>query len=218
MKHFALLTVILFYMASCVKDIHEPTYPTAVIETKEPKNEEHRPTINTRSIVDDIAEFYEYENLYGEYATYPVLRSYILQTDWNNLTPEDKQVIENFTEEDFAFLGMIDLILNQGYIPADFFASSSLTKDQIDLLIQSEFKYQNYQKIRIREAPWKSCLRASLGLTLFEQISDLRNLNGLNNAVKSQKAINILKAVGKRYLGWIGFAFMVHEFATCMNQ
>lgn len=147
-----------------------------------------------------------------------MLRSYILQDDWNNLSSEDKQIIENFTIEDFAFLGVLDLILNQGYVPTDFFASSSLSKDQIEQLFNSEIKYQKHLKILIREAPWKSCLRISLGLTLFEQISDLRNLDGLSNAAKSQKAIKILKAVGKRYMGWIGFAFMVHEFATCMNQ
>jgi len=165
-----------------------------------------------------MAEFYEYEQLYGEYGTYFELRSYITQTDWNNLSTTDKQVIENYTDVQFALLGMVDMILTQGYIPDDFFTSSNLTKEMIEEIMGNEIEYHDYPRIQVREAPWKSCLRISLGLTLFEQISDLGNLSNLNNAAKSQKAIRILGAIGRRYLGWVGFAFMVHEFATCMNQ
>lgn len=55
------------------------------------------------------------------------------------------------------------------------------------------------------------CLSAALGITAIEELA----LKGVINAKTLMKAV---KAVGKRYLGYIGVAVMVYEFMQCMDS
>lgn len=55
-----------------------------------------------------------------------------------------------------------------------------------------------------------SCLGVAVG------ISSIKNLS-LSGLVTAKTAMQVAKAVGKRYLGYIGVAIMIYDFADCIG-
>ncbi|MBO9593769.1 MAG: hypothetical protein J7599_12760 [Niabella sp.] len=57
----------------------------------------------------------------------------------------------------------------------------------------------------------KACLLVALGIREIGEI-----ISGYSGLFNAKTALQILKAVGKRYLGWIGVAVAVYEFSDCI--
>ena len=62
-------------------------------------------------------------------------------------------------------------------------------------------------------APVVDCLLDAFGVSdIVNQINDILDGNGSITV-----SIQIIKKIGRRYLGWIGLAVAVYEFGDCMN-
>lgn len=56
-----------------------------------------------------------------------------------------------------------------------------------------------------------ACLGVATGLAAIKDI-------GIGGLVNAKTALQVIKAVGKRYLGYIGVALMIADFATCIGE
>lgn len=70
------------------------------------------------------------------------------------------------------------------------------------------------------------CLMEALGINDIRDICRLLNdfgsvgtlVNGTKMLISSKTAVQMLKAMGMRYLGWIGIAYSIYVFADCMGN
>lgn len=58
----------------------------------------------------------------------------------------------------------------------------------------------------------QSCLLAALGISAINDI-----IAGTGGLLTVQSSVQLLKTIGKRYLGYIGLAYAVYEFVNCVS-
>lgn len=59
-----------------------------------------------------------------------------------------------------------------------------------------------------------TCIAAGFGIIQMAEFIQA----GITEGVSTSMIINIVKKVGKRYLGWIGLGIAVYEFGACMDM
>lgn len=118
-----------------------------------------------------------------------MLNQVINTPEWNNLTQEEKSMILNFDDKQMAELS---LAFTTEPIHVDALSSTQPRK-AIDIV--------------------RNCVSFALGIqgikTLISETSALVSVN---------TAIGILKIIGKRYLSYVGIAWMVWDFADCVTS
>lgn len=108
--------------------------------------------------------------------------------EWKELTENEKADILNMSSEQKAQLSL-------------FFMSYS-----------SENKSQTLKATELRKSKAVSCLASALGITAINDI-----VSGIGALMTAEKGLQVLKIMGKRYLGYIGLAIAVYEFVDCVS-
>ena len=57
------------------------------------------------------------------------------------------------------------------------------------------------------------CLEAAIGLTVVKGI-----ISGTGGLITATTALQVIKALGTRYLGYIGLVYTIYKFAECMDS
>lgn len=115
---------------------------------------------------------------------------------FDDVIDEDLQAISELTDEELAGLGMALSILCAGG-DYDKFDDSNLYVD---------------------------CLKDALGITKVQGFIDFIQggsfaaiYKGTKQLITAKTVIQILRAMGLRYLGWLGVATMIYDFAVCVK-
>lgn len=109
---------------------------------------------------------------------------------------DDLDFLNNLTDDELILIGFLSVIIED----ADALNNNGKLFEDNPLLTQ------NIDGDRVM-----SCLGTATGYSSIKAIVDL---NGLMSA---RTLMETVKAVGKRYLGYVGAAVMVYSFARCMD-
>ncbi|MCA0380933.1 MAG: hypothetical protein LCH58_02135 [Bacteroidetes bacterium] len=121
---------------------------------------------------------------------YSQMLSQLVNTnDWNELSYDDKQMILNFDDGQKTQLSMI---FSPDVIPTS--SASSGNGINIADVVQS-------------------CIGFALGISGIKDI-----IIQTKALLTAKQAIQILKIVGKRYLSWVGIAWMIWDFTDCVTS
>ena len=108
----------------------------------------------------------------------------------------DLEYLNKITEEELIMVGLLSVILEN----ADELENKCKSIEDNPLMAQS-----------IDGDRVMSCLGTATGYSSIKAIADI---NGLMSA---RTLLETVKAVGKRYLGYVGAAVMVYSFSKCMD-
>jgi hypothetical protein len=108
----------------------------------------------------------------------------------------DLEYLNKITEEELIMVGLLSVILEN----ADELENKCKSIEANPLMAQS-----------IDGDRVMSCLGTATGYSSIKAIADI---NGLMSA---RTLLETVKAVGKRYLGYVGAAVMVYSFSKCMD-
>lgn len=108
----------------------------------------------------------------------------------------DLEYLNKITEEELIMVGLLSVILEN----ADDLENKCKSIEDNPLMAQS-----------IDGDRVMSCLGTATGYSSIKAIADI---NGLMSA---RTLLETVKAVGKRYLGYVGAAVMVYSFSKCMD-
>lgn len=107
------------------------------------------------------------------------------------LTDEEHLILINPRDEDLAIIGFIlNLANTHGY------ETHGWTQDEI-----------------------LDCLAVAVGIKgIYDLVVNTKSLAAFGEVVTAKQAVRLLGKIGSRYLGWIGVALMVRDFANCMSN
>ncbi len=109
---------------------------------------------------------------------------------------KDYEILNSISDDELILVGLISLAIE----------GSDLNKINCDITRENLELTQNLDGDRVM-----ACLGTATGYSSIKAIVDL---NGLMSA---KTLMETVKAVGKRYLGYVGAAVMVYSFARCMD-
>ena len=188
-----LAIVLLFFTMSCDKSDY-------IEETKES-------SLREISIRNDVENFFEQDTMFLK------IHGLFVQNfgeHYKDSLDQIDTVTFDFIFNDFKVIAMDFLEDSLQVDPAIFVLNNNITNIE---LVSFGFHYyltQNYGSQLGLRGDWVSCLSAALGVRAVREL-------GLSGVMSAQGAVQIIKAVGKRYLGYIGLAIMVHDFIDCMS-
>lgn len=119
--------------------------------------------------------------------------------EWQLLTEEEKLEITDFEDGNYAQLAL-SLNDGQGLVLPTLDAGVQT----IDPALAQQFK--PVDAIR-------SCVAVALGISSIQAL-----ITNTTSLMTAQSAIQILKIVGKRYLSYIGVAWMIWDFTSCISN
>lgn len=158
----------------------------------------------------DIAAFYSYQVSLGkQYHSW--MLSKISTSDWNALTSSDRSIILNFTDPQYTMLAMYYEAVVNKTLPPNYYSSSG-SPASIEVSKKSKKGVELY--LTPSEDHFLDCVSVAFGIS---EINAAINIGSLNAAAASKSTVRILKAVGRRYIGWLGVALMVRDFYNCYN-
>lgn len=103
------------------------------------------------------------------------------------LSNEEKFAIQNMRSQDFAAMGFALNLANSGYV------------DQVE----------NDRALH--------CLGVAIGVVgIYDLIQNTRSLAAFGEATTQRQMLRLAGRLGRRFLGWIGVAIMINDFAACM--
>lgn len=124
-----------------------------------------------------------------------ILNHVIDTPEWNSLSEEDRNAILNYDDQQFSQLALV--------FTEDVTAISSISEGRIDPRI-------------------RTCVSSALGITalysLYQNTMALGAFSIAGASMTTGEAIYLVGLIGKRYLGWIGVAWMVMDFVDCWNS
>jgi hypothetical protein len=195
MKNIYILFVAIFFIASifcsCNKEEQIPKYE---LTSKNYENE---------ILFNDTLFIKLHNKLVAEFgSTFPdTLPSEIDSTTYEILFKDLIDIGEDFLET------MLEVDLSS------FIQNNHITSYDLAALGIHVYVSENYGHLMLSKGDWLDCLSAAVGLTMIQELSTA----GLSRAMSTGSAIKIIKAVGKRYLGWVGVALMIHDFVNCIS-
>ncbi len=203
-KYILVLNIILLFTISCNDDVFNSN-----------KNYQELEARTSGGTDAQIAAFYSYQVQLGKQYHQWII-SLILPSDWNALSYYDRNLILNYSDQQFAILAMYYEGVSYQSFPPDFFGSNSSP---------SISRISKGTKINTQRTPGDNkfwdCLEVAFGIA---EISTILDLNALSTAstvagkqALSKAAWTIGKAVGKRVAGWFAVGFMVRDFYNCYN-
>lgn len=124
-----------------------------------------------------------------------ILNHIIGTPEWNALSAEDKFAIINYDDKQYAQLALV--------FTEDVDSLSSIVVGRLDPRI-------------------RTCVSTALGLgalySLYQNTMALGAFSVAGATMTTAEAISLVGLIGKRYLGWIGVAWMVMDFVDCWNS
>ncbi|MCM1296378.1 MAG: hypothetical protein NC311_12635 [Muribaculaceae bacterium] len=132
----------------------------------------------------------------------------------NLLSEEELEILNDLSEEELTFVGMQLSILSDVY-------ENAVLDDDVELQISLD-KFMN--------DPHVVCFIKAIGLDsaggLIEGMAQLIEGNGniFKNLISAEAYLNaktmsqLLKAMGVKYLGWIGVGVMIYDYYQCINH
>lgn len=115
--------------------------------------------------------------------------------EWNQLTLEERNSIMNFDDQQMAELSLI-------YTEMGANTSMSISKS-------------NTVPRRLTQGEALLCVADAIGISQFKSFIEANSLSLMGALATRAGAIEILKIVGKRYLGWFGLAMAIYDFTNC---
>jgi len=131
---------------------------------------------------------------------------------------EAKAILKPFTEDGRtlhqSLLTQIDLTNPEYDLSAEDIKQIKNSGDDVLAafsFLMYEMGQQSTANRSISGSKFVSCLGAATGISSIAEIADVSGL------VSAKTALQLLKVIGKRYLGYIGLAIAVYSFVDCIS-